>query len=233
MDHKEGLIVGRNAVLQALESGRTIDSVTVAQGQRGGQAGIIIDICRERKIPVKIADQRRLDRLCDGAAHQGVAAFAAAHEYAEMDDIFALAESRNESPFIVVCDSLEDPHNLGAILRSAEAAGVHGVIIPKRNSVTLLHSRKDLGRPFVPNGLMASFKVIGVDIPSNGFSRFLEISILREVCFLILETAKPAFNHDIICPSAFAIHALPNSIISNKFDVFVTGKLASLIRVDD
>lgn len=137
MDHKEGLIVGRNAVLQALESGRTIDSVTVAQGQRGGQAGRIIDICRERKIPVKFADQRRLDRLCDGAAHQGVAAFAAAHEYAEMDDIFALAESRNESPFIVVCDSLEDPHNLGAILRSAEAAGVHGVIIPKRNSVTL------------------------------------------------------------------------------------------------
>ena len=73
MDHKEGLIVGRNAVLQALESGRTIDSVTVAQGQRGGQAGRIIDICRERKIPVKFADQRRLDRLCDGAAHQGVA----------------------------------------------------------------------------------------------------------------------------------------------------------------
>ena len=90
-----------------------------------------------------------------------------------------------------------------------------------------------LGRPFVPNGLMASFKVIGVDIPSDGFSCFLEISILREVCFLILETTKPAFNHDIICPSTFAIHALPNSIISNKFDVFVTGKLASLIRVDD
>ena len=137
MEHKEGLIVGRNAVLQALESGRTIDSVTVAQGQRGGQAGKIIDICRERKIPVKFADARKLDRLCDGAAHQGVAAFAAAHEYAELDDIFDLAQSRNESPFIVVCDSLEDPHNLGAILRSAEAAGVHGVIIPKRNSVTL------------------------------------------------------------------------------------------------
>ena len=89
MEHKEGLIVGRNAVLQALESGRTIDSVTVAQGQRGGQAGKIIDICRERKIPVKFADARKLDRLCDGAAHQGVAAFAAAHEYAELDDIFA------------------------------------------------------------------------------------------------------------------------------------------------
>ena len=137
MDKKEGLIVGRNAVMQALESDRTIDSVTVAEGQRGGQAAKIIEICREKKIPVKYADSRRLDKLCGGAAHQGVAAFAAAHDYAELDDIFNLAQSRGESPFIVICDGLEDPHNLGAILRTAEAAGVHGVIIPKRNSVTL------------------------------------------------------------------------------------------------
>lgn len=137
MDKKEGLIVGRNAVMQALKSGRTIDSVTVAEGQRGGQAAKIIEICREKKIPVKYADSRKLDKLCGGAAHQGVAAFAAAHDYAELDDIFNLAQSRGESPFIVICDGLEDPHNLGAILRTAEAAGVHGVIIPKRNSVTL------------------------------------------------------------------------------------------------
>lgn len=137
MEKKEGLIVGRNAVMQALESGRTIDSVTVAEGQRGGQAAKIIEICREKKIPVKYADSRKLDKLCGGAAHQGVAAFAAAHDYAELDDIFNLAQSRGESPFIVICDGLEDPHNLGAILRTAEAAGVHGVIIPKRNSVTL------------------------------------------------------------------------------------------------
>lgn len=137
MDKKEGLIVGRNAVMQALESDRTIDSVTVAEGQRGGQAAKIIEICREKMIPVKYADSRKLDKLCGGAAHQGVAAFAAAHDYADLDDIFNLAQSRGESPFIVICDGLEDPHNLGAILRTAEAAGVHGVIIPKRNSVTL------------------------------------------------------------------------------------------------
>lgn len=137
MDKKEGLIVGRNAVMQALESDRTIDSVTVAEGQRGGQAAKIIEICREKRIPVKYADSRKLDKLCGGAAHQGVAAFAAAHDYAELDDIFNLAQNRGESPFIVICDGLEDPHNLGAILRTAEAAGVHGVIIPKRNSVTL------------------------------------------------------------------------------------------------
>ena len=90
-----------------------------------------------------------------------------------------------------------------------------------------------LSGTFVSNGLMASFKVIGVDISSDGFSRLLEITILREICFLVLETAKPAFNHDIICPAAFTIHTLTNSIIPNKFDVFVTGKLAALIRVDD
>ena len=90
-----------------------------------------------------------------------------------------------------------------------------------------------LCRTLIIDCLMASLKVIIVDISSDGFSCFLEISILREICFLILEAAEPAFNHDIICPSTFAIHALPNSIISNKFDVFVTGKLASLIRVDD
>ena len=137
MEQKEGLIVGRNAVMQALQSGRTIDSIIVAEGQRGGQAAKIIEIGKQKKIPVKFADSRRLDRLCAGAVHQGVAAFAAAHEYAELEDIFALAESRNESPFILICDGLEDPHNLGAVLRTAEAAGVHGVIIPKRNGVTL------------------------------------------------------------------------------------------------
>ena len=102
MDHKEGLIVGRNAVLQALESGRTIDSVTVAQGQRGGQAGRIIDICRERKIPVKFADQRRLDRLCDGAAHQGVAATIAAAAYTTMDQVWELARQKGEKLFLIV-----------------------------------------------------------------------------------------------------------------------------------
>ena len=137
MDKKEGLIVGRNAVMQALESDRTIDSVTVAEGQRGGQAAKIIEICREKRIPVKYADSRKLDKLCGGAAHQGVAAFAAAHDYAELDDIFNLAQSRGESPFIVICDGLEDPHNLGAILRTADAAGVHGVLIPKHRSCPL------------------------------------------------------------------------------------------------
>lgn len=93
--------------------------------------------CRELGIVVKQVDSKKLDLICSGAVHQGVIAYAASHEYAQVEDIFSLAETRNEAPFFVVCDEIEDPHNLGAILRSAEAAGVHGIIIPKRRSVSL------------------------------------------------------------------------------------------------
>ncbi|MBQ7541205.1 MAG: 23S rRNA (guanosine(2251)-2'-O)-methyltransferase RlmB [Clostridia bacterium] len=141
MDEKQGartdLIVGRNAVLEALQSGRAIDSVWIARGDRTGSIGKILHLCREKGVVVKDVDEKKLSFSCGHANHQGVAAFAAAHEYAEVEDIFALAASRGEAPFILVCDEVEDPHNLGAILRSAEAAGAHGVIIPKRRSASL------------------------------------------------------------------------------------------------
>lgn len=134
---KTDLIIGRNAVLEALQSGRAIDSVWIARGERTGSIGKIQRLCREKGIVVKEVDEKKLTFSCAHANHQGVAAWAAAHDYAEVEDIFALAESRGEKPFIIVCDELEDPHNLGAILRSAEAAGAHGVIIPKRRSASL------------------------------------------------------------------------------------------------
>ena len=144
MDEKQGartdLIVGRNAVLEALQSGRAIDSVWIARGDRTGSIGKILHLCREKGIVVKDVDEKKLSFSCGHANHQGVAAFAAAHEYAEVEDIFALAASRGEAPFILVCDEVEDPHNLGAILRSAEAAGAHGVIIPKRRSASLSYA---------------------------------------------------------------------------------------------
>lgn len=141
MDEKQGartdIIVGRNAVLEALQSGRAIDSVWIARGDRTGSIGKILHLCREKGIVIKDVDEKKLSFSCGHANHQGVAAFAAAHAYAEVEDIFALAASRGEAPFILVCDEVEDPHNLGAILRSAEAAGAHGVIIPKRRSASL------------------------------------------------------------------------------------------------
>ena len=131
------LIIGRNAVLEALKSGREINTLLVAKGERGGSIGRILTDCRERKIVIKEVDKRKLDFLCGQGNHQGVAAYAAAHAYATVDDMFALAEARGEDPFLILCDELEDPHNLGAIIRTAEAAGAHGVIIPKRRNVAL------------------------------------------------------------------------------------------------
>ena len=137
---KNDLIVGRNAVMEALQSGRAIDSVWVARGDRSGSIGKILHLCREKDIVVKEVDEKKLSFACGHASHQGVAAFTAAHAYAELQDVFDLAASRGEDPFILVCDALEDPHNLGAILRSAEAAGAHGVIIPKRRSASLSYA---------------------------------------------------------------------------------------------
>lgn len=134
---REDLIIGRNAVSEALRSGREIDTLLVSKGERNGSIGQIIAKCRELQVVIKEVDRKKLDQICGGAVHQGVAAFAASHEYASVDDIFALAEERGEKPFIIVCDELEDPHNLGAILRTAEATGVHGIIIPKRRNASL------------------------------------------------------------------------------------------------
>ena len=134
---REDLVIGRNAVSEAIKSGRAIDTLLVSKGERNGSIGQIIAKCRDMGVVIKEVDRRKLDMICGGAAHQGVAAYAASHEYASIDDIFALAEERSEKPFIVICDELEDPHNLGAILRTAEATGAHGVIIPKRRNASL------------------------------------------------------------------------------------------------
>lgn len=129
-------IVGRNAVNEALRSGRTLDTVLVAKGERVGSIGALVAKSRQCGIPVKEVDPRKLEAMC-GPHHQGIAAIAACKEYATLEEVFQLAEERGESPFLIICDELEDPHNLGAILRTAEAAGAHGVIVPKRRSAGL------------------------------------------------------------------------------------------------
>ena len=130
------LIIGRNAVSEALRAGRAIDRIQVAKGQRTGSILPLIAKARDLGIPVKESDVRKLDALA-GPHHQGIIAFAACREYATLGDLFALAEHRGESPFFVVCDEIEDPHNLGAIIRTAECAGAHGVIVPKRRNAGL------------------------------------------------------------------------------------------------
>ncbi len=131
------IICGRNPVLEALRSGREIDRLFVAHGTGGGSVTAIIAKCRAKGILIKEISPQKLDYYCGGANHQGVAVMFASQEYATVDDMFALAETRGEKPFLIICDEIEDPHNLGAIIRTAEATGVHGVIIPERRSASL------------------------------------------------------------------------------------------------
>ncbi len=131
----EDIIAGRNAVMEALKAGRPLDSVLIARGERQGSIGAIVAKCREAGIPVKETDSRKMD--FKAANHQGVIAIAACKDYVTLEELFRAAEAKGEPPFFIVCDELEDPHNLGAILRTAEAAGAHGVVVPRRRSVGL------------------------------------------------------------------------------------------------
>ncbi len=131
------IIAGRNPVTEALRSGRNIECIYVARGELSGSARVIAALAKDKHIPIKEVDRKKLDFMTGHASHQGVAALAAIKEYSSIDDIFLLAESRQEKPFIVILDEIEDPHNLGAIIRTAECAGVHGIIIPKRRAAGL------------------------------------------------------------------------------------------------
>lgn len=129
-------IVGRNPVIEALRAGRTINKIVFAKGVTGSVKEIMA-LAKEQKIPVQEADRVYFEKIAPGLNHQGVVALVSAKEYVEVDDILNAAVERGEPPFILILDELEDPHNLGAVLRTAEAAGVHGVIIPKRRAVGL------------------------------------------------------------------------------------------------
>lgn len=139
-NQRNDIIAGRNPVMEAIRSGRSIESILVAKGERSGSVVAIIAKAKQKNIPVKDVDTKKLDFLAKGVNHQGIVAQCAVKEYSALEDIFALAEERGESPFIIVLDKIEDPHNLGAIIRTAECAGAHGVIIPERRSAGLSYT---------------------------------------------------------------------------------------------
>ncbi len=136
-DAPENMLEGRNAVTEALSAGRTIDKLFVADGDTDRALARICAMAKEAGAVVVPTDRRKLDFMSATGAHQGVIAMVAAHDYASIDDILKKAADAGEAPLIVICDELSDPHNLGAIIRTAECAGAHGVIIPKRRSVGL------------------------------------------------------------------------------------------------
>lgn len=136
----EDIIAGRNPVSEALKSGRAIEALFVTKDRHTGPLSAIIAKAKGMGITIKECDTKKLDFMCGGAVHQGVVAVAAVKEYSSVEDILKEAEARNEPPFIIILDEIEDPHNLGAVIRTAVCAGAHGVIIPKRRSAGLTYS---------------------------------------------------------------------------------------------
>lgn len=134
------LLIGRNPVAEALSSGRPLIKVMIAKGGVTGSAVEIAAKAKKAGVPVQEVDRKKLDYMTSGAVHQGIAALCAVRDYSSVEDILKLAESRGEAPFIIILDEIEDPHNLGAIIRSAECAGAHGVIIKKRRSAGLTYT---------------------------------------------------------------------------------------------
>ncbi|MCM3598898.1 23S rRNA (guanosine(2251)-2'-O)-methyltransferase RlmB [Metabacillus idriensis] len=132
----EEYIMGRNTVIEALKSTRNVYKIWMAENSVKGQAQQIMDLAKEKGISIQSVPKKKIDQMVEGN-HQGVVAQVAAYEYSEVDDILKAAEDKNEAPFILLLDEIEDPHNLGSIMRTADATGAHGIIIPKRRAVGL------------------------------------------------------------------------------------------------
>ncbi|MEW9672317.1 23S rRNA (guanosine(2251)-2'-O)-methyltransferase RlmB [Ammoniphilus sp. 3BR4] len=133
----EEYIVGRNPVLEVLRSGRSVNKIWIAEGSMKGPMSQVVGMAKEAKIQVQIVPKKKIDQVAEGEAHQGVVALVAAYDYAEVEDILRKAEEKGEPPLILILDEIEDPHNLGSIMRTADAIGAHGIIIPKRRAVGL------------------------------------------------------------------------------------------------
>ncbi|MDP4126500.1 MAG: 23S rRNA (guanosine(2251)-2'-O)-methyltransferase RlmB [Bacillota bacterium] len=133
----EEMVYGKNPVIELLKSGKPVNKALLLSEGPGGRNQEIVSLLKERQIPYQFVDRQTLDRLTNRERHQGLLAYVAAREYASIDDLLAVSEERREDPFILMLDEIEDPHNLGALLRTVDAVGAHGVIIPKRRSVAL------------------------------------------------------------------------------------------------
>ncbi|MBQ7519807.1 MAG: 23S rRNA (guanosine(2251)-2'-O)-methyltransferase RlmB [Clostridia bacterium] len=131
----ENLLTGRNPIREALKSGRDIEKLLVAKGDLSGTAQQIVAMAHEAHVPVQMVERIRLDELAKN--HQGMIAFASAYQYADVDDMLDVAKERGEDPFLIILDGVTDPHNLGAVIRTAAAVGAHGVIVPERRAVGL------------------------------------------------------------------------------------------------
>ncbi len=194
----EGQLEGRNAITEALKNGRTIDKVFVASGDTDRALQHLAATAKEAGAVVVPVDRRKLDAMSCTGRHQGIIALAAAHEYFTIDDLLEEAAARGENPLLVICDELTDPHNLGAILRSAECAGAHGVIIPKRRSVGLTAT---VGKASA--GAVEYMKVARVTNISAAIAQLKEKGVW--VFGTAAEGSIPMYDADLKGPAAIVI----------------------------
>lgn len=198
VEETEGQLEGRNALQEALKSGRTVDKVFIAAGETDRALQRLAAEAKEAGAVVVPVDRRKLDAMSFTRSHQGVIALAAAHVYYSIDDILEEAASRGEAPLIVICDELSDPHNLGAILRSAECAGAHGVIIPKRRSVGLTATVAKASA-----GAIEYMKVARVTNINNAIAELKEKGVW--VFGTAAEGSIPMYQANLTVPAAIVI----------------------------
>ena len=198
VEEVEGQLEGRNAITEALKSGRTIDKVFVAAGDTDRGLQRLAAQAKEAGAVVVPVDRRKLDAMSTTRSHQGIIALAAAHDYYTIDDLLEEAASRSETPLLVICDELSDPHNLGAIMRSAECAGAHGVIIPKRRSVGLTATVAKASA-----GAMEYMKVARVTNINNAIAELKEKGVW--IFGAAGEGSVPMYKADLTVPSAIII----------------------------
>ena len=198
VEEVEGQLEGRNALTEALKAGRTIDKVFIADGDTDKGLQRLAALAKDAGAVIVPVDRRKLDQMSFTRSHQGVIALAAAHEYFTIDDILEEAASRGENALIVICDELSDPHNLGAIMRSAECAGAHGVIIPKRRSVGLTATVAKSSA-----GAMEYMKVARVTNINNAIAELKEKGVW--IFGTAAEGSIPMYKADLTGPAAIVI----------------------------
>ena len=224
----EGQLEGRNALQEALRAGRTIDKVFIAAGDTDRALQRLAAEAKDAGAVVVPVDRRKLDNMSFTRSHQGVIALTAAHEYATIDEVLQEAADRGESPLIVICDELTDPHNLGAILRTAECAGAHGVIIPKRRSVGLTATVAKAAA-----GAMEYMKVVRVTNINNAIAELKEKGVW--VFGTAAEGSVEMYKANLTVPAAIVIGNEGDGmspLVRKNCDVMVSipmkGKISSL-----
>ncbi len=186
----EDQVEGRNSVLELLQSGKDINKIFITRGERHGSINKIIAIAKERKVMVVEKDKKQMNQMAQNENYQGVIAIVPPFEYCEIEDILEEAKNRNEAPFVLILDGIEDPHNLGSIIRTAETAGVHGIIIPKRRAASVNSTVNK-----VSAGAVEHMKIARVTNITDSINKLKENGLW--ICGTAIDTDKYYYNQDL------------------------------------